>query len=183
MAATLPFAHLLGGSRVAAPAPAPMPEKKPKPVPPVDDEDAPDDQPNDPNAPGEDDPSDDDPEADPEAPAPEDGDDPDADDDDDADMKNPQMRAARQRERARCAAIFRDKSAGHNVALAAELAFRTNMTAPAAIAVMRSAAAPRSRLNAQMAGVVPPINAGASAGPAAGSAEALVAQILAAGKS
>ncbi|MDD2794370.1 hypothetical protein [Acidocella sp.] len=208
LAATSPFAHFLGlGTRAAAPAPAPAPAKPAKPAP-VEGQDDPDTKPNDPNADPDADPDADpnadpdaDPNADPDADPNADPDaDPDADpnadpdqagDDDEGDdtSDNREMkpkskaRAARLRERARCAAIFRDKSASTNVALACELAFNTSLSRSAAVAALRSAGTARGRLGQMMHGVVPPVNAGAAAGPAPGSADALVAQIMNAGKS
>lgn len=70
--------------------------------------------------------------------ADDDSDDPDGDEDDEAD---PQARAARKRERARCAAIFGSKSAGKRPDLAAHLAFNTGLPRREAIGLLKAAAA------------------------------------------
>jgi hypothetical protein len=57
---------------------------------------------------------------------------------DDADDRDPKARAARKRERARCAAIFGSKHAAGRVAAAANLAFNTKMTASQAIGVLKT---------------------------------------------
>jgi hypothetical protein len=57
---------------------------------------------------------------------------------DDADDRDPKARAARKRERARCAAIFGSKHAAGRVAAAANLAFNTKMTASQAIVVLKT---------------------------------------------
>ena len=74
--------------------------------------------------------------------ASEDDDDEDAEEDDDKEEMTGRSAkaAARRRERARCSAIFAHKSAAHNVALAASLAFDTTMTRQEAIAVMKGQA-------------------------------------------
>jgi len=67
------------------------------------------------------------------------------DDDDDEeereaeeDDRDPKARAARKRERARCAAIFGSKHAAGRVAAAANLAFTTKLTASQAISVLKT---------------------------------------------
>jgi hypothetical protein len=57
---------------------------------------------------------------------------------DDEDDRDPKARAARKRERARCAAIFGSKHASGRVAAAANLAFNTKMTASQAIGVLKT---------------------------------------------
>ena len=88
------------------------------------------------------------------------------------DMRRQTVSAARLRERSRCAAIFRDEAAGKNPALAAELAFSTDLPRGQAIKVLRAGglavASPRNTLDRRMANVpVPPVVAGepASKGP------------------
>lgn len=110
------------------------------------------------------------------------------DDSDGADMRKKNARGPRLRERARCAAIFADASAGKNPALAATLAFQTDMPRGQAVKVLRAGgvAAPTSRrvsLDDRMANVRTP-NVGASdpAGPARGGAQSVASQIVAAGK-
>ena len=107
--------------------------------------------------------------------------DPDEDDDEDDDeegdddsdreeMSRPKSRvgAARKRERARCAAIFAVPEAANNTRLAAELAFATDLTRSAALAVMKAAPAQvtgRTGLSARMA-VEPTPVVGPDPGPA-----------------
>jgi hypothetical protein len=96
------------------------------------------------------------------------------DDSDGADMRNRSAGAARLRERARCAAIFADKAAGRNPALAATLAFCTSLPRSEAVAVLRAggtpaATTPRSTLDRRMASiVVPPVAASGARTPASG---------------
>ncbi|AQS88264.1 hypothetical protein AA101099_1780 [Neoasaia chiangmaiensis NBRC 101099] len=71
--------------------------------------------------------------------ADDDGDD--ADDDDADDEEDPKARAARKRERARCAAIFGSKSAGKRPDLAAHLAFNTSLPRREAVSLLKAAAA------------------------------------------
>lgn len=144
--AALPFAHLLGMSKTAAKAEDDEPhddeedDKKAKskkadsdePKERDEDEDARADSDDaDANASAEDDEGDD-------------GEDKKKDDDeaDDEDMKKgSKARSARLRERARCAAIFMDEAAGKNPALAATLAFNTDMPRSQAITVLRAGGA------------------------------------------
>jgi hypothetical protein len=114
---------------------------------------------------------------------------------DDKDDKEEGRRAARQRERVRCAAIVAEGIKLGSVKQACSLAFDTKMTAAQAIGVLKTAAADRSESNAsavaapaprrgpsideRMAKVVTP-NPGASTPAAA--APSLAEQILAAGK-
>jgi hypothetical protein len=73
--------------------------------------------------------------------ADDDRDDDEEDDDDDREMRGRSaVASARRRERARCAAIFATAQAAENPELAASLAFETNMTRQAAIAVLKSQA-------------------------------------------
>lgn len=86
------------------------------------------------------------------------------DESDDADMRKAAARGNRLRERARCAAIFADKAAGKNPALAATLAFCTDLPRSQAIAVLRAGgvAAPAARrtLDQRMATIqTPPVSA------------------------
>jgi hypothetical protein len=119
----------------------------------------------------------------------EDGEDDDEEGDDGsdgADMRKKSARTARLRERARCAAIFADAAAGKNPALAASLAFGTDLPRGQALNVLRAgglavASAPRRpSLDERMAAVkIPAIGAGDVATPAG--ATNLAAQIVAAG--
>jgi hypothetical protein len=121
--------------------------------------------------------------------AEEDGDDDEEGDDgsDGADMRKKGARSARLRERARCSAIFADAAAGKNPALAAQLAFGTDLPRTQAINVLRAgglavASGPRRpSLDERMASVkVPVIGNGDAAGPTG--AQGTAAQIIAAGK-
>jgi len=113
-------------------------------------------------------------------------DDPDADDDSGESDKE---KAARAKERARCAAIFDSKAAAGRPDVAAHLAFATNMSASEAVSLLGTfaagAAAPASKrasLGSRMAGVTLP-NVGASAPAAPGGAASSAANmILAAGR-
>ncbi|WP_428492155.1 hypothetical protein [Rhodopila sp.] len=106
---------------------------------------------------------------------------------DGAEMKKKSARSARLRERARCAAIFADASAGKNPALAATVAFTTDLPRSQALAVLRAGglavapAAPRKpTLDERMAAVRSPIaGAGDVANPTG--VQGLAAQIIAAG--
>ena len=80
------------------------------------------------------------------------------DDDEEPKKKDDDAKKARAAERARCAAIFAAPEAAGNVALAAQLAFETDMPSKQAIGILRAAGAtaPRVRgLNDRMAGVKP----------------------------
>jgi hypothetical protein len=70
-----------------------------------------------------------------------DDDEDDEDDDKDDDEDDKDMKAARARERARCAAIFGDKAAGLNPALAASIAFGTSLPRSQAIQLLRNGVA------------------------------------------
>lgn len=92
------------------------------------------------------------------------------DESDGGDMKKQGIAATRRRERARCAAIFTDPAAGKNPALAAVLAFTTDLPRTQAIAVLRTGGAaiagPRLALDARMAAArIPPIDAGGGTQP------------------
>jgi hypothetical protein len=107
---------------------------------------------------------------------------------DGADMRRKGARSARLRERARCAAIFSDASAGKNPALAAQLAFGTDLPRSQAINVLKAgglavASAPRRpSLDERMAAVkVPSTGAGDASRPDAGS-QSVAQKIIAAGK-
>jgi hypothetical protein len=103
-------------------------------------------------------------------------------------MRKKSARNPRLRERARCAAIFADAAAGKNPALAATLAFQTDMPRGQAIKVLRAggAAIPTSRrvsLDDRMSKVrVPVVGAGDVSRLAAGSPGDKAAAIVAAGK-
>ena len=105
-------------------------------------------------------------------------------DDTDEDAKasaNP-LRAAQLRERARCARIFADPAAGLNPALAAQLAFNSDMTSAQAIAALKvGAAAPRRPLAERMASVhTPAIAPESQAQRASDDPAALAAGVMAA---
>ncbi|GAA4247511.1 hypothetical protein [Azospirillum formosense] len=97
---------------------------------------------------------------------------------------------ARQDERARCAAIFADPAAAGRVAMAATLAFTTDLTAEQAVAVLKTApaasapaaSAPAGNPFAAAMGALgnPDVGADTSGGDG-GDPQALVAQILKAG--
>ena len=98
------------------------------------------------------------------------------------------VKAARNFERARCAAIFASPAAGIRPDMAAHLAFTTNMSSASAIAMLEvaakggSAQSDKKSLANRMASVQTP-NPGANAGsPSANPSQALAQQILAAGK-
>lgn len=112
---------------------------------------------------------------------------------DDDDMRKKGARSARLRERARCASIFSDAAAGKNPALAATLAFKTNMPRGQAIEVLRAgglaipavAAAPRrATLDQRMAAVKTPVVGpdGAGASASADGAKTFADQVILAGK-
>lgn len=92
----------------------------------------------------------------------------------------------RKAERARCRAIFANKTAGVRPDVAATLAFSTRMSVKEATEVLASTAtvAPAGNLRDAMAAAHTPRIGGGGDGPApdAGSAKALAAQIIAAGK-
>lgn len=95
---------------------------------------------------------------------------------------------ARQDERARCAAIFADPAAAGRVAMAATLAFTTDLTAEQAVAVLKTApaasapAAPAGNPFAAAMGALGNPDVGTdAAGGDGGDPQALVAQILKAG--
>lgn len=75
------------------------------------------------------------------------------DEQDEADERDPQARAARHRERARCAAIFGSKHAAGRVAAAAQLAFKTKMSAREAIGVLASLPAEDAGTGARSGGL------------------------------
>lgn len=118
----------------------------------------------------------------------EDDDDEEGDDDSDgADMRKKGTSSARLRERARCAEIFSDAAAGKNPALAAQLAFGTDLPRSQAVSVLRAGGlavtSRRASLDDRMAKVTTPV-VGAS-DPAPGNpsgSQSLAAQIVAAGQ-
>jgi len=97
------------------------------------------------------------------------------------DMASAAARAPRLRERARCAAIFADAAAARSPALAAQLAFGTDLPRREALCVLRTGgAAATGRLAGRMAGVaVPAIGGSGTPAPAADSPAALIAEITA----
>ncbi|HET6606738.1 MAG TPA: hypothetical protein VFG62_08725 [Rhodopila sp.] len=106
------------------------------------------------------------------------------DDSDGADMRKGKARSARLRERARCAAIFADAAAANNPALAATLAFNTDMPRSQAVAVLRaggSAAPKKPSLYERMSRENHP-RVGASDPGKPAEANSLAARIVAAGK-
>lgn len=113
----------------------------------------------------------------------EDGDPDEGDEEPDDDTEAKAERRGAIRMQKRCATIFQSKHAAGNVALAAQLAFNTRMSADEAIGVMAAAssgpAAPRaSSLRERMSAERPPV-----VGPdASQAAPNLAAQILAAGQ-
>jgi hypothetical protein len=94
------------------------------------------------------------------------------------DMRKKGSRPARLRERARCAAIFADAAAGKNPALAATLAFNTELPRSQAIKVLRAGGlavtGQRNTLDRRMAAnPIPAIDAGGGArAPAGGQSKA-----------
>jgi hypothetical protein len=95
-------------------------------------------------------------------------------------------KAARQSERARCAAIFASPAAATRPDMAAHLAFNTDMGAKAAVemlgAIAAGGAAPRG-LASRMAGVtIPNVGASAPAGKQATGAASAASMIIEAGK-
>jgi len=107
------------------------------------DDDEDDDKKND--AEGDDDsPDDDDKKSSKKAKRADDGDG-DGDEDDEPEMRgNSPVARARRREQARCAAIFNCSAAGKNIALAANLAFKTRLPRSEAIAILRDTPAASS---------------------------------------
>lgn len=109
----------------------------------------------------------------------------DGDDDEDTD-KDGAKKAGRKAERARCAAIFGAKSAGTRPDLAAHLAFNTDLSAKAAVALLDAAAIGhqptkgRRSLDERMSAVKTP-NPGQDGGqaPDANTAEGLAAKMRA----
>lgn len=92
-------------------------------------------------------------------------------------------KAARAAERARCRAIFAAPAAANNVALAAHLAFDTDLTAEQAIGALALGGKAGSGLAARMQGAPNPIlGSGGAPKPDASSPEALAAQILGAAR-
>jgi outer membrane biosynthesis protein TonB len=120
-----------------------------------------------------------------EAPAEEpkaEGDKPDAEEDDKKpDMEEEETPAeARASERARCRAIFAAPAAGKNPALAAHLAFDTDLTAAQAVATLGFSGATGGGLASRMASAPnPALGAGGAAKPVADDTGALVSSILA----
>lgn len=99
--------------------------------------------------------------------------------------KKAAVRSARLRERNRCAAIFGHEAAGSNPALAAQLAFQSNMGRAAAIGVLKTAAASNKKtgLAALMAVVPqPPVSAGGEMQQASIGSRAVAAMNRARGK-
>lgn len=113
----------------------------------------------------------------------EDGDEDDGDDDGDRrEMRaKSTARAARLHERGRCAAIFTDKAAAANPALAAELAFATDLPRQQAVAVLRAGGTPAGTRLADRMATVPAARVGPDGGDAgAATPAALGARIVAA---
>lgn len=75
------------------------------------------------------------------------------------------MAAGAKKERARCATIFASPAAAGNVALAAELAFATDLTSAQAIAVLEKAPSARSAGNPQRAARNASLGAGGGDAP------------------
>ncbi len=104
------------------------------------------------------------------------------DDSDGAEMRNAKTANIRLRERARCAAIFSDKAAASNPALAATLAFGTDLPRSKAVAVLRAGGTPAAvtpkgkTLDERMAGVkVPTVGASSPERGAATTADLVTA--------
>ncbi len=116
--------------------------------------------------------------------AEDDDDDDDDDEDDDGDDDSDREEAsnpARLRERARCAAIFAHPAAATNVALAAQLAFRTTLPRSEAIGIMLAggASAPKRKSLAERMDATPQPVVGLDAPSArAGSPEALADRVV-----
>ena len=110
-----------------------------------------------------------------------------SEDDGEVDEENDKEKekAARKSERARCRAIFASEAAGSRPDVAAHLAFDTDMTIDAAVALLKvtaSGQSARSGLSSRMSSVNLPSLGTDAAGPAPGSAGSVAAGILAAGK-
>ena len=156
------FAHFMGGARTPAKAEdkpadpnAEMPEEEK-----AEGEDKPEDQPTAEAAPEEEKAEGDEPDCEEETPA-----------------------EARAAERARCRAIFAAPAAAGNVALAAHLAFDTDLTAEQAIGALALGGKSGGGLAARMQSAPnPTLGAGNPAKPDAGSPDALAAQIIAAAR-
>lgn len=109
----------------------------------------------------------------------------DNEDDDAADEEK--EKAARQSERARCAAIFNCEAAGLRPDVAAHLAFTTDMSAADAISMLTTVATGKAAkaggLASRMSTVnVPKVGADAVPGPAANSPQGIAAFVAAAAK-
>jgi hypothetical protein len=110
------------------------------------------------------------------------GDKPEAEEEEDMaeEDKEEATKAARAAERARCRAIFASPAAANNVALAAHLAFDTDLTAEQAIGVLALGGKSGSGLAARMQGAPnPTLGTGGAPKPEASSPEGLAAQIIA----
>lgn len=105
---------------------------------------------------------------------------------DDEDEEGDKEKAARQSERARCAAIFASPAAGARPDMAAHLAFNTDLSAKAAVDMLGAFAAggaQPSNLASRMAGVkTPNVGASAPAGKQATGPAAAANMIIEAGK-
>ena len=121
----------------------------------------------------------------------EDGDDDENEDgDDDSDKEEMalpagnRIRAARLRERSRCAAIFADAAAGLNIPLAAQLAFAGDLPRSVALGILKAAGAGtprRTALSDRMEGVnTPPVTPDAGPAPDASDPKQIAAGIIAA---
>lgn len=102
-----------------------------------------------------------------------------ADDDEEEMRGNSPVAQARNRERARCAAIFASEAAGRNPVLAAQLAFTTRMTRSEALGVLEAAPAaamPGARTAERVARADNPILT-----PGGGGAQKPSGQVIAAG--
>lgn len=113
-----------------------------------------------------------------------DDDDDDGDDDaDDGDRKEARadglVRAARLRERSRCAAIFGHPAAAANLALAAALAFETDLSRNQAITVLATGGSPAASRLANRMAVVPATRIGPDGGAEPTGPAAVAARIIA----
>jgi hypothetical protein len=106
----------------------------------------------------------------------------DGDDEDDSDKE----KAARQTERARCAAIFASPAAATRPDMAAHLAFNTGMSSKAAVemlgAIAAGGAAPRGLASRMASTSIPNVGASAPAGKQATGAAGAASMIIEAGK-